>query len=53
MFHSGASTLWLLLVTKGLIRSTAAWLSERSVNLDEVLPDTLKCHTSGKTVADG
>jgi hypothetical protein len=50
MFHSGASTLWLL---KGLIRSTAGWLSEDFVNLDEALPDTLKCHTSGKTVADG
>jgi hypothetical protein len=50
MFHSGASTLWLL---KDFIRSTGAWLSERSVNLDEALPETLKCLTSGKTDPDG
>ena len=30
-------------------RSTGRWLSERSVNLDEVLPNLVKCHTCPKS----
>jgi hypothetical protein len=36
-----------------VIRSTGAWLSERSVNLDEVLPDPFKCPRTAKSDRDG
>src|SRR5258708_12995358 len=46
MFHFGASTLTLFPTD---YRSTGRWLSERSVNLDEVLPNPIKCHRPPKS----
>jgi hypothetical protein len=48
MFHSGASTLTFF----DCFRSTGRWLSERSVNLDEVLPEPTKCQQTGKSNRD-
>src|SRR5947209_3672081 len=45
VFHSGASTLTFSTV----IRSTGGWLNERSVNLDGVLPEPLKCPQTAKS----
>jgi hypothetical protein len=35
-----------------VIRSTGRWLSERSVNLDGVLPDPIKCRQTPKSNRD-